>query len=177
MFDVGIWEIGVIGVVALVVLGPERLPKVARTAGHLFGRMQRYVANVKADINREMDASEFSKVKEEVQSAARSFEQTMNDQKNLIESESHAVSQLGDEINATTASLTDAPTNAQADILLSQEAGIPTPTVTTAPSTPPQRSATTYAVAQESLQSFDLGIEPPRVLARARIRTQSRERA
>jgi sec-independent protein translocase protein TatB len=75
MFDVGIWELAVIGVVALVVLGPERLPKVARTAGHLFGRLQRYVAQVKSDINREMEASELSKVKSEFESAAQSFKQ------------------------------------------------------------------------------------------------------
>ena len=67
MFDIGFSELVVIGVVALVVLGPERLPKVARTAGHLFGRLQRYVANVKADLNREMELSELSKVKQEVQ--------------------------------------------------------------------------------------------------------------
>jgi sec-independent protein translocase protein TatB len=58
MFDVSFSELMLIGVVALVVIGPERLPKVARTAGHLFGRMQRYVATVKADIEREVNASE-----------------------------------------------------------------------------------------------------------------------
>lgn len=56
MFDVSFSELMLIGVVALVVIGPERLPKVARTAGHLFGRMQRYVATVKADIEREVNA-------------------------------------------------------------------------------------------------------------------------
>lgn len=58
MFDVSFTELMLIGVVALVVIGPERLPKVARTAGHLFGRMQRYVATVKADIEREVNISE-----------------------------------------------------------------------------------------------------------------------
>ena len=52
MFDIGISEIMVIAFVALIVLGPEKLPKTARTLGHLFGRLQRYVADVKADINR-----------------------------------------------------------------------------------------------------------------------------
>ena len=56
MFDIGFSEIIVIAVVALIVLGPEKLPKTARTLGHLFGRLQRYVADVKADINREMAA-------------------------------------------------------------------------------------------------------------------------
>ena len=58
MFDIGFSELMVIAVVALVVLGPERLPKVARTAGHLFGRLQRYVNDVKADINREIELEE-----------------------------------------------------------------------------------------------------------------------
>jgi len=73
MFDIGFSELFVIGVVALVVIGPERLPRVARTVGHLFGRMQRYVSQVKSDISREMDAAELAKVKTEFESAARSF--------------------------------------------------------------------------------------------------------
>ena len=74
MFDVGFSELIVIGIVALVVIGPERLPRVARTAGILVGRLQRYVAQVKSDIHREIEASELSKVKSEFESAARSFE-------------------------------------------------------------------------------------------------------
>ena len=73
MFDIGFSEILIIAVVALIVIGPERLPKVARTLGHLFGRLQRYVSQVKSDISREMDAAELSKVKTEFESAARSF--------------------------------------------------------------------------------------------------------
>lgn len=74
MFDIGFSELFVIGVVALVVIGPERLPKVARTAGHLFGRLQRYVTQVKSDISREMELAELGKVKSEFESAARSFQ-------------------------------------------------------------------------------------------------------
>ena len=73
MFDIGFSELLVIGIVALVVIGPERLPKVARTVGVLFGRLQRYVTQVKADISREMEMAELSKVKTELESAARSF--------------------------------------------------------------------------------------------------------
>lgn len=73
MFDVGFSEMMVIAIVALVVIGPERLPKVARTAGVLFGRLQRYVAQVKADINREMEAAELGKVKSEFEDAARTL--------------------------------------------------------------------------------------------------------
>ena len=74
MFDIGFSELLVCGIVALVVIGPERLPKVARTLGVLFGRLQRYVTQVKADINREMELAELGKVKSEFESAARSFQ-------------------------------------------------------------------------------------------------------
>ena len=74
MFDIGFSELMVIGVIALVVLGPERLPKVARTMGVLFGRLQRYVTQVKSDISREMEVAELGKMKTEFESAARSFQ-------------------------------------------------------------------------------------------------------
>ena len=73
MFDVGFSEMLVIAIVALVVIGPERLPKVARTAGILFGRLQRYVSQVKSDIHREMEAADLGKVKTEFETAARSI--------------------------------------------------------------------------------------------------------
>jgi sec-independent protein translocase protein TatB len=73
MFDVGFSELVVIGIVALVVIGPERLPRVARTAGVLFGRLQRYVAQVKSDIGREIEMSDLKAAKTEFESAARSF--------------------------------------------------------------------------------------------------------
>ncbi len=78
MFDIGFSELILIGVVALIVIGPERLPKVARTAGHLFGRLQRYVNSVKSDISREMQLDELRKAgqtfKESVESSARNLE-------------------------------------------------------------------------------------------------------
>jgi sec-independent protein translocase protein TatB len=74
MFDIGFSELMVIAVVALVVIGPERLPRVARTAGHLFGRLQRYVTQVKSDISREMELAELGKMKSEFENAARSFQ-------------------------------------------------------------------------------------------------------
>ncbi len=77
MFDFGFSELVLIGIVALVVIGPERLPKVARTAGHLFGRMQRYVSDVKADINREMQLSELKKMQEEMHASVNSIEQSV----------------------------------------------------------------------------------------------------
>lgn len=79
MFDIGFTELLVIGVVALIVVGPERLPRVARTAGALLGRLQRYVADVKADINREVELEELRKMKDSVQQAASEFETSMNE--------------------------------------------------------------------------------------------------
>lgn len=105
MFDIGFSELLVIGVVALLVVGPERLPKVARTAGHLFGRFQRYVTNVKADISREMELEELRRAgqsfKDSVEEAARGMESrvqeaeyTMRDEVvNPIEEAASAVSQ------------------------------------------------------------------------------------
>jgi sec-independent protein translocase protein TatB len=87
MFDVGLSEMLVIGIVALVVIGPEKLPKVARTLGHLFGRLQRYVSQVKSDINREMEAADLGKVKTEFESAARSFQADMESSKAGVERE------------------------------------------------------------------------------------------
>lgn len=78
MLDIAFSEIVVIAVVALIVIGPERLPKVARTLGHMFGRLQRYVNEVKADINREMELDELRKLRSEVQSAAHEFESSIN---------------------------------------------------------------------------------------------------
>ena len=77
MFDIGFSELMVIGIVALLVLGPERLPKVARTTGHLLGRLQRYVADVKSDINREMQLEELKKLQAQVEDSARNIERSV----------------------------------------------------------------------------------------------------
>jgi sec-independent protein translocase protein TatB len=77
MFDFSLGELGLIGVIALVVLGPERLPKVARQVGDWIGKAQRYVNQVKSDINREMELAELKKLQEEAQSAARAVQSSM----------------------------------------------------------------------------------------------------
>jgi sec-independent protein translocase protein TatB len=91
MFDVGFSEIVVIAVVALIVIGPERLPKVARTLGHLFGRMQRYVNDVKADISREMELDELRKLQATVQDAAQAIHQTVHKEIRSTESEFNSI--------------------------------------------------------------------------------------
>ena len=77
MLDLGISKIALIGVVALVVIGPEKLPRVARTVGALLGKAQRYVADVKAEVNRSMDLDELKKMKESMEDAARGVEQSV----------------------------------------------------------------------------------------------------
>lgn len=77
MFDFGFSELIVIGVVMLIVVGPERLPKVARTAGHLLGRVQRYVSDVKSDIQREMQLEELKKLQEQVKQQAHELESSV----------------------------------------------------------------------------------------------------
>ena len=91
MFDVGISEIMVIAVVALIVLGPEKLPKTARTLGHLFGRLQRYVSDVKADINRELALEELKKMQAEVKTAASDFETSLSASAQEVEANVRAV--------------------------------------------------------------------------------------
>jgi sec-independent protein translocase protein TatB len=77
MFDLAFTEMMIIALVALIVIGPERLPKVARTVGHMLGRLQRYVSDVKADISREMELDELRKMRDSLQTAATEFESTV----------------------------------------------------------------------------------------------------
>ena len=77
MLDLGISKIALIGVVALIVIGPEKLPRVARTMGTLLGKAQRYVADVKAEVNRSIDLEELRKMKDNVETAARDVEHSV----------------------------------------------------------------------------------------------------
>ncbi len=77
MFDFGFSEMVIVAIVGLVVLGPERLPKVARQAGQWLGKLQRYVADVKSDINRQMELDELRKLQGEVGGAARDLEASL----------------------------------------------------------------------------------------------------
>ncbi len=87
MFDFGFSELMIIAVVGLIVIGPERLPRVARTLGHLFGRMQRYVTEIKADINREVELDELRKLQSSMKEAAQEIEESVSKQVNFIEDE------------------------------------------------------------------------------------------
>jgi sec-independent protein translocase protein TatB len=77
VIDLGISKMALIGAVALIVIGPEKLPRVARTVGALLGKAQRYVADVKAEVNRSMDLDELKKMRETVEDAARNVENSI----------------------------------------------------------------------------------------------------
>ncbi|NLX16216.1 MAG: Sec-independent protein translocase subunit TatB [Ramlibacter sp.] len=79
MIDLGISKLALIGVVALVVIGPEKLPRVARTVGALVGKAQRYVSDVKAEVTRSMELDELRKMKETVEGAARDVEREIHE--------------------------------------------------------------------------------------------------
>ncbi len=131
MFDIGFSELLVCAVVALVVIGPERLPKVARTLGVVFGRLQRYVSQVKADINREMDLAELGKVKTEFENAARSFQSEVQSKAGDVEREMR---------------------EAQASIERTLEA---------APAPAAESAAPTLPVAEKPSPQLELGIDEP----------------
>src|SRR3989304_4593144 len=108
MFDIAFGEIFLIALVALIVIGPERLPKVARTLGHLLGRMQRYVNDVKADISREMELDELRKLQSTVEDAARSIEQSVHAEVRATESKLDAINEAATE-TASDVSAAEAP--------------------------------------------------------------------
>jgi len=117
MLDIGFSELVVIGVVALIVIGPERLPRVARTAGHLLGRFQRYVAEVKSDISREMELAELKKLQSSVEDAARSIENSvktgMEDAQKEFRDVQTSLEATGAELKKTEDALKDAVSSVQ----------------------------------------------------------------
>jgi len=96
MIDLGIEKMLVIGAVALIVIGPEKLPRVARTVGNLIGRAQRYVSDVKAEVNRSIELEELKKMKEEVETAARDVESSIHSGVRDLERELSDAARLAD---------------------------------------------------------------------------------
>ncbi|WP_172203544.1 Sec-independent protein translocase protein TatB [Niveibacterium sp. COAC-50] len=109
MFDVGFSELMVIGLVALVVIGPEKLPRVARTIGHLLGRMQRHVAEVKADISREIQLDEMRRLQSQVVESAREVESSIREQAREFEESMRPVAAEVESAVATGVSEVTAP--------------------------------------------------------------------
>ena len=90
MIDFGFDKIALIGAVALIVIGPEKLPRVARTVGHLIGKAQRYVADVKAEVNRSIDLEEIQKMKGQFESAAADVKQTVASEFDQVQTDFNA---------------------------------------------------------------------------------------
>jgi sec-independent protein translocase protein TatB len=111
MFDIGFTELLVIGVVALIVIGPEKLPRMARTVGHLAGRLQRYVADVKADINREIELDELRKMRDSMQQAASNFESSVQSEMSKTEAE---LNKTAEELNKSVEAVVGDPPPAPA---------------------------------------------------------------
>jgi len=156
MFDIGFSEIVVIAIVALIVIGPEKLPKTARTLGHLFGRLQRYVNDVKADINREIELDELRKLQQQVQTAAKDIETSFSSAAREVESGVRAVES---ELNASAEGAAAAPA-AAAMAPLPQPAAPPPPAapVAMAPtSTPAPDAPAAEPPRQAALPGFERG--------------------
>ena len=96
MIDLGLTKMALIGVVALVVIGPEKLPRVARMAGTLFGRAQRYINQVKSEVSREIELDELRKMHKDVQEAAASAGQAVNDAVGEIDNDLNGAWRDGD---------------------------------------------------------------------------------
>ncbi|MGK6309711.1 Sec-independent protein translocase protein TatB [Variovorax sp. DT-64] len=104
MIDLGISKIALIGAVALIVIGPEKLPRVARTVGTLLGKAQRYVNDVKAEVNRSMDLDELRKMKDTVQDAARDVEHSIQTGASDFEKQFSDIGQTSSELAEPTPS-------------------------------------------------------------------------
>jgi sec-independent protein translocase protein TatB len=96
MIDFGFDKLALIGAVALIVIGPEKLPRVARTVGHLIGRAQRYVADVKAEVNRSIELDELKKMKTQFEDAARDVETSVHQHIHQTTSDLEQAWQSGD---------------------------------------------------------------------------------
>jgi len=99
VIDFGFDKLALIGAVALIVIGPERLPRVARTVGHLLGKAQRYVADVKAEVNRSIELEELKKMKGQFEDAAREVEKNVQSE---INSANQAFEQTWGEVTGQT---------------------------------------------------------------------------
>jgi sec-independent protein translocase protein TatB len=85
MIDLGLTKLAIIGAVALVVIGPEKLPKVARMAGTLYGRAQRYLHDVKSEVSREIEMEELRTLHKDIQDSAQSFQSEVSNFKSDVE--------------------------------------------------------------------------------------------
>jgi sec-independent protein translocase protein TatB len=135
MFDIGFWELIVVGIVALLVLGPERLPEVARTAGFWLGRMRRFVANVKGDIEQDLRLEEWKRTLHEPGRYA-----AMQDVQEILEETAGTLQEVGKELQASVAGA--APQKQPISVLAAGDSGqdgvLPAATLSSSPAPAPQ---------------------------------------
>ncbi len=126
MFDLSFTEIIVIAVVALIVVGPERLPKVARTAGVLLGRLQRYVSDVKSDIQREIQLDDLQKLQHDVRQQAREFETSIRSEIEKTQASlGDAVSEVRSEISTLESEVDALQQNAEETVPVAEDQAQP----------------------------------------------------
>ncbi|MBK5912877.1 Sec-independent protein translocase protein TatB [Rhodocyclus purpureus] len=123
MFDIAFSELMLIAIVALIVVGPQRLPHLARTAGHLLGRVQRYVSSVKADINREMQLEELRRLQAELAESARKLETSLSSEVSGVQ---RSLEETRDSLNQSVATLAAAP-SAGAEAVAAHDAPVSAP--------------------------------------------------
>ncbi len=139
MFDIAFSELLVIGLVALIVIGPERLPKLARTAGQWLGKLNRYVAQVKQDIDRDLKLEELRRLQQEMKETAQRYEILAEETRREIEEEADQVKRVVAAMSTTDQGLTQKAYEA-----LTAEAQTP-PQVPDSPPTPPVQDASNEA--------------------------------
>ena len=133
MFDVSLSELMIVGIVALIVIGPERLPRVARTMGHLLGRLQRYVGQVKSDINREMQLDDLKKFQAQMEGEANKIKSSFTEVRDELTSVETA-------LNASVTSATEAPNDGVSSAPTDK---IDTSVANSYPAPPPEPAVTT----------------------------------
>jgi len=121
VFDISFGELMVIGVVALIVIGPEKLPKVARTVGGFVGKAQRYAAQIRDDINRQIELEELRKTQQEIQAAAQQFEQSIQQEIRKTEMEVSQIQQQLSEVGHHDAAAPAQPAVAEISAALQQD--------------------------------------------------------
>jgi sec-independent protein translocase protein TatB len=148
MFELSFGKMMIIAVVALIVLGPEKLPKVARTLGHLLGRARSYANQVKQDIDREMQMDELRKLQQQAQDAARSFETAVNEAGRNVE---NVATNLQQEAASLQSSVNASVTKAESDATRAVENSIAAPVA--GPTAHDEVQALEKSIAEQALES------------------------
>lgn len=159
MFELSFGKMMIIAVVALIVLGPEKLPKVARTIGHLLGRARTYANTVKQDIDREMQMDELRKLQQQAQEAARSFETAVSDAGRSVEQEASSMQ------NSMNASLAQAESTALGNAATTTPPVIGTDNVIAPPALPVAEPQVSTFTANDEIAALEKSIAEQATLA------------